>query len=134
MQSKLGRTGMLHRSVLLLYVVASTSRATLQAQGLQRSSGLMLERYNNTQALGTPVNVSITASSGASVWLKNLDDALSLRLQGTWTPRHGGDYVLHCGCHSSDHLFLWIDDHMMCDTHSWTWYSRNNRSRFEIQN
>eukprot|EP01052_Picozoa_sp_SAG31_P032666 SAG31_NODE_3604_length_4078_cov_1.491832_1_plen_297_part_00 len=106
---------MAQRLVTALLVAAVTARtAALQRQGLK------LERYNNTQALGVPDSTSITGSSGASVRLEHLGDALSLRLQGSWTPRHGGNFVLHCGCHGDDHLFLWVDDHMMCDTQGWT--------------
>ena len=80
--------------------------------------GLTLERYNNTQALGVPD--SLTTIHGAELSLGGMNGALSLRLQGTWTPTGTGDYAIHCACTELDHLFVWIDDHMMCDTQSWT--------------
>ena len=90
----------------------------LAALGVATPAGLLLERYSNTQALGAPESTSTV--DGADVRLEQANGALSLRLQGTWTPAVSADYVLHCGCAASDHLFLWIDDHMMCDTQSWT--------------
>ena len=90
----------------------------LAALGVATPAGLLLERYSNTQALGAPESTSTV--DGADVRLEQANGALSLRLQGTWTPAVTADYVLHCGCAASDHLFLWIDDHMMCDTQSWT--------------
>ena len=80
--------------------------------------GLSLEIYNNTQALGTPHSTAVAGS--ASVDLAKLNGVLSLRLHGTWTPGETADYVLDCRCAAEDHLFFWVDDHMMCDTHSWT--------------
>eukprot|EP01043_Picozoa_sp_COSAG02_P022723 COSAG02_NODE_1189_length_13995_cov_7.850101_9_plen_647_part_00 len=104
---------LVHRFTLLI-VSVRMARAAHELQGLT------LERYNNSQALGAPDSISTTAGNGANVRLEHPDGALSLRLQGTWTPHSGGNFVLHCGCHSDDHLFLWVDDHMMCDTQSWT--------------
>ena len=69
--------------------------------------GLMLERYSNTQALGVPD--SITTIHGAELSLGGMNGALSLRLQGTWTPTGTADYAIHCACAELDHLFVWID-------------------------
>ena len=91
---------------------------TVSAASAPSLTGLLLERYKNTQALGTPDDTTKNRA-GASVDLGGLDGALSLRLQGMWTPENSGEYVLHCGCAELDHLYLWIDDHMMCDTQSW---------------
>eukprot|EP01047_Picozoa_sp_COSAG01_P093824 COSAG01_NODE_24869_length_763_cov_1.867470_1_plen_96_part_00 len=89
---------------------------TVAALGAAMPAGLLLERYSNTQALGAPESTSTIG--GAGVRLHEVHGSLSLRLQGTWTPNVSADYVLHCGCAASDHLFLWIDDHMMCDMQS----------------
>eukprot|EP01045_Picozoa_sp_COSAG04_P040149 COSAG04_NODE_11592_length_700_cov_0.940100_1_plen_72_part_10 len=65
----------------------------LAALGVATPAGLLLERYSNTQALGAPESTSTV--DGAGVRLEQANGALSLRLQGTWTPAVTADYVLH---------------------------------------
>ena len=100
--------------LLLQQLLLTTGSPPAAAHG----HGLSLEIFNNSQALGTPRSTAVVG--GASVDLGKLAGVLSLRLQGTWTPAETADYVLHCSCAAEDHLFFWVDDHMMCDTHSWT--------------
>lgn len=82
------------------------------------AGGLTLEQYNNTQALGKPFvttkvpHFAITGISGATPG--------SFRILGSWTPKTTAQYVFACDCMPEDHLFVWIDDHMMCDTRPWT--------------
>jgi hypothetical protein len=99
--------------------------ASIAAAAQSSGGGLLLERFNNTQALGTPDFT--TTTEGAALLLEHLNGPLSLRLQGTWTPGATGEYALHCGCAESDHLYLWVDDHMMCDTQSWTGWQGPSR-------
>ena len=83
-------------------------------------NGLLLEQFASSHALGAPVNTSTVPLMSASVALGS--DALSLRLIGSWTPAADVDISIVCATPglASDHLIVWIDDHTMCDTHSWT--------------
>jgi hypothetical protein len=105
-----GSTSIMLKSILVL--------AVLHVCMAGAANGLRLEEYNNTQALGSPVSVrTVPTASLSSI---NGSAPLSLRLLGTWTPGATGDYVFSCECEPMDHLFLWVDDHMLCDTKPWT--------------